>query len=505
MRDIGVALLICAALVAAGDARAAGNVTVQVKGGKLVLVGDAASNWVRITRPGDYLVAPNDGDTLINGGSAPVPFVASKGIVAKLGAGSDSLQIEDGVPGSVEYSGSDTTKLILHGAAVQGSVRFKGSGSTTTGLGGGSVVSGKLDVRGGSGPDFLDIVDGSGVQGATSLNAGDGGTTVLVDASVLQKTLKVSARDGFDSVTLANGADVAGLDLKLGDGQSLVQVQGGSAVGGNLRIRSGRDFDNLLLDSSLVTGNVQVKAGPDQSLATFQNAIVEGQVQLKHGSDFDNVSIAATNIAGKLTVKNGPGQSLFTVASGSLLESAVRLSGSGYVNAQITDSVTQSSVKIDAGKDGALFGFGASGISTIGGDLSLRTKAGPFVVQLERLVVEGRTRIRGGGDDLRTVMIDDSSFEGPLAIQTGKGDDTISVETDVSPTGFPTSLMGKVAISTGDGDDVVTIGNDDTDSTVTFDDALSVNGGKGNDTLDHETHGNSYAVPPKLKSIESEL
>ncbi len=517
-----------------GDALGAGAVTVQVKNGTLVLTGDGGGNAVRITQPGDWQVAPDDGSTAINGVVGPATFTVTRGIRADLRGGANALVVDDvDVTGPIDLRYDSLGALTIAASSVDGDVSVRGGNGMDAISVGGSFITGSLSLRAGDGGSSVSVggsmvakdlkvdsrdgfdalnVSGANLAGRTMLKYGNGGSGVGVIGSLLAGGLEVQSREGFDNVTVTD-AGIGGVDLKLGDGGSSAAFGGsGTTIEGNLRMRSQDGHDVLNLDTVHVAGNLQMASKHGGAVATLY-VQVDGNVQLKHGNESSVMTDfrggASAVVRGKTQIRSGVAPATFLCgSSGSMLflgDVKVRAKD-GFAAASVGPCGFERDLSFDAGKGGGVFDLAGGGASiVIGENLSLTSKTGSFTTVLQGLLVEGKTTIRSTGASIQVVDIDDVDLAGPVSIKTGKGNDLVFIETEVTAAVVESLFEDKVAISTGAGDDVLIVGDTGLSSDAEFLGPITYDGGKGSDTLDHLSYDNVYAVPPKLKGIESEL
>jgi hypothetical protein len=515
-------------------ASAAGNVEVSIQGGTLVIRGDAVANSVVITRPDAYRVAPGDGTTAINGSVSAKDFTATKGIRADLGGGSDALVVAGAtVSGPLQIRGDDGTAvtlqtgtvvegnltcdggtgfdgLSLNGTLVQGkvSVRARDGGSSTVVLSG-SEIRGDLKIDARDGFDALTVMD-STVDGRTSLKAGDGGSSTSTAVSALFKGLKVQAKEGFDAVSLAGPGFIGRVDLSFGNGGSSVSAPGtANTIEGNLRIKAQDGFDSLSLAGTLVNGNLQWSTKNGGSNASLFSAIA-GNVALKHAGGFDSTSFEASlggaGVGGKVKIQNGPDGANVSCDEDNHLGDTKVSTKDGFASHTIGFCSIFGSLSVDAGRDGGNLNIlGNPSPALIAKNLSFKLKSGNGTVQLNKLVVQGKTSVRMSKTGNHNVTIDDVALDGPLSIKTGNGGDNVLIETIVTASPTESTMSGKVNISTAGGNDQIVVGAADSASDVNFAGKVTYDGGKDTDTLDHNTHGNDYAFPPTVKGIETQL
>ncbi|MGB8169215.1 MAG: hypothetical protein WCF18_17085 [Chthoniobacteraceae bacterium] len=360
---------------------------------------------------------------------------------------------------------SVTGKVSLANGNGDNETKFATAGSIT--------VGGSLTVTNKAGLDnFTATAAVVNFKDVKVSNGNGGSTTTLSGASLSFASVSVANGDGTDAfqVSSTNSFQVTkgGLSLKNGSGGSstAINVNVIAGIAGALSIVNGDGMDTTVIGGG--SGNfsglhaVTISNGAGGSSLTFNPA------QL--------------TIAGALSVTSGAGSDTVTIGGGALTSFSIA-----------------GSVKVANGGGGSVVqalpttaGMFARDFSVTGGD-------GNDTVSLSRVTVKGATKlVLGSNSDFVTM---DDSMIGALSIDTGTGDDMVTIE---SNDGVGTTLLGAVSIKLGAGDDRLTFGIDPNDS-VTASAALKFDGGTGLDTFNQTGAANNLAVPPVLTAFEVEL
>lgn len=231
-------------LVAAASAYADGNVTAAVEGRRLVLQGDAGSNWVTIApggTSGGYTVTPVNGAT-VNGASAAQTFRGVRSIVARMGAGDDRVDV-----GAIKLRGAlkivledGNDQVYLTGCAIRGAVRIRcGAGTDTVRTDSPAIFYGSFRARGEKGNDELQAVNAQ-FRGRLRVDAGDDDDHVLLQG-----------------LTCTSAAPV---EVYSGPGLDLVELFS-DQFGTDAFIDTGPDDDKVRLLNTRCTGDVSVFGG----------------------------------------------------------------------------------------------------------------------------------------------------------------------------------------------------------------------------------------------------
>lgn len=254
----------------------AGDVTAALKGGWLVVTGDAEANQVLIenTASGEYSVTGADGTTV---SGSPVTGV-TKGVKVNLKDGDDVVAI--------------------------------------VGSGGGTFhATGDVKVTTGKGNDRI-LVAGLQADGKVTLNSGNAtgegaGDQVLVTDSQVGKNLSVKTGNGHDQVGIGQGEP---LDTMLEDflvemeWEELDVLPGDVQVQGKLSVTTGNGNDQVMIGDSQIGGSVSVNTGGGTDEAMIQNLDVEGGASLKMGGGNDDyLGIQGNHVAGKVKLNGGSG------------------------------------------------------------------------------------------------------------------------------------------------------------------------------------------------------
>jgi hypothetical protein len=298
-----------------GRALLAGDVSVDVVNGNLIIRGDEADNSISIAagaEAGAYVVtglATAGGDTTINGGPETV-FNASGvtgDIDVRLRDGDDTLAI-----GAINVA--DDLKISM------------GQGDDTVTLETGVSVAGELSIKTDGGDDSI-TATGVTVQESAHINAGTGNDTVSL-TDLLVENVEDGEEDG-ESLGERRGfgrfgdffEDLFGggwkghsheegdheegyVEVDLGSGDDTLTVSGLTAT--KFKVYGGNGDDDAML-SGLVVDRLHADLGRgDDSLAVSASTI--DRMMAKLGDGDDELSLAAdVNISASLSIDGGRG------------------------------------------------------------------------------------------------------------------------------------------------------------------------------------------------------
>jgi hypothetical protein len=239
----------------------AGDVTLNVVHGNLILQGDELDNKVLITaaeEPGSYVVSGLDGTNLVQEGEpASTEFIVTgvHSVRARLGAGNDLI--------------------ALVGANFRGDV---------------AINAGADDDRvfvgtGGDAPELVGLLPADlsvGVRHSLTINAGNGNDQVSVDDVAIGRGLVIHAGFGNDTATLGSSAvaDEPGARLR---------VQGGVHVG------LGEGNDGLTMNQIRAQRAIVVQGGAGDN-SVNANMTSSHTMAVRGGGGVDTVALTGLHV-----------------------------------------------------------------------------------------------------------------------------------------------------------------------------------------------------------------
>ena len=372
---------------------------------------------------------------------------------------------------------------------VAGGVQVtNGAGEDRTQLGGQNMtIRGAVVIRNGDGGSFNNLLTQGGLSiGSIAITSGAG--TDFNDIHSLDAAIQV--RGG---IRFVNGA---------GEGHNYVGDGNLLSVGGSITFingpDAGQDLNTIFSAEVRIAGAVTIRNGDgpsDTSVAADTRLSIGGATRITSGVGEDLVHVGMGRVVhdmipvvevGPVVVNNADGGSE-TVVLGS------RLTVRGSVNIAAwdgTDGVIVAASEEDGSVSGNLFidigpgdqqevGVGAPDgrALTVGGGLGIWTAntAGQALVYLAGVDARSWTEIwTGNGAD--EIAVTSSTFRGEFDLDTGAGDDTALLEWN----GATTTFQGPVWVSTGDGNDrILVAGDPENPGQVFFTGASHWNGGAG--------------------------
>lgn len=404
-----------------------------------------------------------------------------------------------------DHGGASTSKITLTTGGVF-SVGKNLSIDHGTGLFATTINAGTLTVKG-----SFSVQQNAGSTSTASTLTVDSGTTFSVG-----KNLSVQNGAGRFTTTITSSVVTAGGDMSLKDAgladsthNSSVIATTSLTVKGDL-IVAGADGRH---DTSLYGGSVFKVAG--NTIITQGNAGGSGRAEIAFSSDGDvqfktvelrskkpqnQIGFFAANVAtrgisyeggtgalsldfeanviqtkGNITF-DSTGPSELTMESLDLLVTGdIETSGPSVLwltprTGKINGDVTTRTVNIDAMKS-----------LTIGGNLEAREVGGGTLSNIARAIVRGNTTITAG-DTMSIIGVMSSQFFGAFNLTTGTDLDILTIDGGL-PAGKGSQFYGPVTINTGEGNNELSIGIPDSGGAPTFHNTVTLAGGTGTNQL----------------------
>jgi hypothetical protein len=280
----------------------AGDVTANLVGGQLWVLGDDAANTVSIESAGHQRIAVRGFHTSVNGQQNAVAFFdgAPGSIKINLRGGHDLVRITNLVaPGNLQVAvASGDDEVVLGRDKLRGEARFGGSPA------GPLYVAGNVAVFAGAGNDLVYQSDAHMEgEGVVSLGAGD-------DTLFVQRPAGSSANVDY-------GGD---LSILPAEGDDVVDLLG-LTVAGDLAVRDGQDRHYLVARSLDVHGQFRVKSAALADRIDITATNVRQQLSIDSGAGNDRMRISA--IVSRLNVNLGSGDDGLEIASAQITRTVV--------------------------------------------------------------------------------------------------------------------------------------------------------------------------------------
>ena len=244
----------------------AGNAIASLNGPHLTVLGDADNNTVEITVLGGNVVVRGLDDTTVNGSSE---FIVASGV--------------NTIGGNIFISLGDGDDTVLFSRNVN--------------------VTGKTDIRGGSGDDSI---------GSINATFGNG--------------LDIHGKRGNDTISIQE-TDVTGrLWMKTRSGDDVISITD-STINGRLKIKSGVGSDAISVTGTTVSHKFSIHAGMGQDDVSLSNSTFSSLVKMRTRADADAVVLEGNTFQGPLKINNGRNDDSVLVRSGNTFNSLFKVYG----------------------------------------------------------------------------------------------------------------------------------------------------------------------------------
>ena len=499
----------------------AGNVTVDVVGGSLVITGDNQANDIAITQFG----ATSADQFVLKSGSNPTTLNGQTGPLLIEGVTRDfRIDLRGQADTVVLYLADVPRDLIM--TSGDGGSHFDAAVAT---------VGRNLRITHGTG---FDTVDASSlvVMGTTRITSGPGGSHLQLHNATLNGNCDLRTV-GFSAVSMVSTQFEGNLSVRsdgglytLEDTQVAGRVTGTfgeghktwemshSTLSGDLRLSFGAGESFFDSEYSTIGGNVQVRDTAEASSFRSYYDDFAKSIVISNGSGGGTVRLFESHVEGDLRVTNQAGYD-YTELYGTSFNSVRVSNGDGGSWSNTIWLATDRDVRFTSGAGNeSMYWYGGNvdglTVTTGAGDAEVAivatvvrrgmTIAATESVRLDlvRMEVVGTTAIRGGNDS-DDVQIDDSEFYGSFSVQTRGGHDYVGVEIDETRPDR-TTFYAAARFSLGDGNDSLVVGwPADFDRRARFFQQPRFDGGRGIDLLDYATHDNEFpAGPPDPRGFE---
>lgn len=295
------------------DGDRAGNVTVVVDDGDLIVLGGEGPDRVEIrsdAATGQIVVTGLEGTT-VNGQSAP--FTVAAGIddlIVETGEAGDQVIIQGIViAGDLEIeTGEGSDVVLITDATIGGDLEIEtGEAHDLVALQN-VTVAGETEIETGEGHDDV-LIDGGAFGGEAAIDTGEGHDVVLINGSTFaddaefetdeghdrlvvenstfQDEAFAETGDGHDSVAIFVSAFADDLEVELDDGHDRLILQGLTAD--EVEADGGDGFDTLITDFGDVDEDDFERFGAAFDRAAFFNELEE-ELALRFGLARDELN-----------------------------------------------------------------------------------------------------------------------------------------------------------------------------------------------------------------------
>jgi hypothetical protein len=211
-----------------------------------------------------------------------------------------------------------------------------------------------------------------------------------------------------------------------------------SVVQGSLHIRGDAAANAIVVDQAGLTANQVRITGTsgttinNQSGPIVLSGITHGS-SIRMGGGADNLTLTNLSLPGNVSITAAEGADALTL-NGVTIERSLSILELSSTRTRIAIANT-----------------------TVGQDLAILPSPGGQSIYLQSIVVQRHTGIlTGKGAD--TLAVDDSTFHGPVQLETWQGNDTVQIDSNGDPSGPTTQFDGPVKIFLDGGNDTLQLG-----------------------------------------------
>ena len=384
----------------------AGDISVNVSGGNLIVRGDSAANQVAILKldSGEYAVAGFNGTTVE--GSAD-PFIAkgvSGNIDVDLKSGNDLLGVGNDVAGLIALGQS-----LGFGADIGDAAALQTQLETLLADAGAPArlnVPRNLIVRTGGGRDGVGISADIGRD--ISADLGSGNNTLAIVNSTVGDDVIARAGGQNDLVLILDSEIDEVLDVHLGHGVNTLEVEE-SSVGQSVIAIMGKHRDVVHLIDSSIEGHVIARtSGGDDDVFIHTHegsgSEVGGNIDADTGSGSDFVDLDG-QVGGSVNIRTGDHVDEVTLSDLTVRRNVIVLLGSGN-DVLFADNVRVRGVAtIDAGSGDDEVVLANSDVDKV-----LTAVMGSGRDTLQIFASSADLAVLIGGSDFDTLNVDDEDF-----------------------------------------------------------------------------------------------
>jgi hypothetical protein len=457
------------------------EVSVQIKGGWLQIIGDNGDNQVFVQRMGDmYSVSVGEGTKFKGTGQTELTFSVAdvaKGIKADMKRGDDYLELIGGFAGDVSVKMGDGSDGVffgwgdtdLIGEAEDGSARPRITGKTSVDLGGKGEESWFMAT------DILFEKDVT-IKSGNVRRGQEGATWIGLETCGINGKLTVTAGNTEDFVWLSGTTVTGDVTVKTGSGGGWIsiypdwdsddfetQAAGGVngteyLIAGRLSVDVGHGWGGIWLeasvqkDVSLRAGNLSAAEEGDKGFVFVSDVDLGAKLTIKTGNGGWFVGLFNVDVAGDASITTGSGDDEILVDGTE--DFWDESSGAGEaVNTSTRGFGGKLTINTGSGMDAVAVAMAPR----LDKDLIIDTGNGNDVVALQQLAVTGNVSVKtGNGDD---VIACAGVGANHVTLHSGNanrgGGDTVLFTNSIA------TVRGNLTITTGNGNDMVGVGKSD--------------------------------------------
>ncbi len=249
----------------------------------------------------------------------------------------------------------------------------------------------------------------------------------------------------------------------------------------------------------------------DTQFALENHSLVNGKLTVSNRDSDDDVTISLSDVLGGVNISNATGESNITLEGAVLGVSGGRTAASkistGANGAGFPDDTV--SLLVNEVLTGPLtMSFGPQAASLIvhdldvTGNLSITTGYNDDLVDLNNVSPTKVFTVRTGLGDDTVNLTKGSEPLGPLMIDTGAGNDSVSL--DGRTDGYVAEYFGPVKVNLGTGDDSLWVSDGGVNGNIGhYHATVKFDGGTGTDDIAYLTTGSIFDVAPVVVNFES--
>jgi hypothetical protein len=411
--------------------------TTQLGGYTLWVTGDSGDQNITLTqlRGDTYMVSAPD----LSGGLQT--FNGIQDIAVNTGAGTDSV----------------TLNGILHGPALPYALTVGGTGVL-------SVIENSLNVAG-----LFDVTDTT-----NDLN-------VTVNAGTALGQLTVGGGAGNDHVTLTSVAVNNQTNIIFGNGTNSLTIQQDSVLDGPLGVTASGNTTVTLTDAFIGytrEAYIGMNLAGGWEAVTLRNTLLNGNLSVAYAGLLQRFNLWQSQVHGFVYVSGGTTIRAAHV-NGSTIDGYLKCAASNGVGLGLDADQINSDLTVDAGTGNCFVGLGGTtvkGETAVGGRGNGRFWAGPEASTGNPTILNGSLDVNFAGASASSsanITLSGVTVNGGLALLTGAGDDSITIE------GSSIDRLGVTAtIQMGGGDDTLQLLQ-----TTFYSNGVYFDGGSGSNTL----------------------
>jgi hypothetical protein len=360
----------------------AGNITVGVLEGSLIVEGDDAANGVAIVgteNPGEVRVTGTpafDGDvTLLNEQDGPLTFIVTKNVVIRTFAGNDGVELNKlSVMGNLTIETGEGLDRVSVGSSVTAGAPTIAWPPADEYVPGGAIVR-TIEPRGWAQPQVIyeplsETAGSVGITGTLSILTAEDSDYVFLGRVTVLKDIALRTADGED-IFIARTSSARHLDAGMGDAKDLANIAHFTTTGrmtletgfgndiisvaashslGSAALFAGHGDNHVVIDNSFFSDTLYATSGIDHDYFALRRSVVVGGTTFVTSSGSDRVDVDYS-VVRFFSAHTGNGGDA-VIVRGSALDGIYAVLGDGDDQLWLIASAVSYSVYVDAGGGG---------------------------------------------------------------------------------------------------------------------------------------------------------